>query len=152
MEIDLDNRTERPIDGDHWTQVLTAYLREMGLPDDTGVSVSFVTDAEIQILNQRYRDIDAPTDVLSFSAEEGEDGTILPPVPGLPRYLGDIILSVETVSRQAVAQSHSWDREAAVLLAHGVLHLLGYDHVEPDETAVMFAKQEALADQAASIS
>ncbi|MBC7542250.1 MAG: rRNA maturation RNAse YbeY, partial [Candidatus Sericytochromatia bacterium] len=91
MEIDLDNRSEQPVDDNHWTEAMARYMREMGLPEDTGTSVSFVTDAEMQGLNKQYRDIDAPTDVHSFSNEEDTGGEPMPAVPGMPRYLGDII-------------------------------------------------------------
>ena len=142
MEIDLDNRSGQPVDLDRWEAAMARFMTAMGLPDDTGVSVSFVTDTEIQALNQQYREIDAPTDVLSFSAEEGEP---MPVVPGQPRYLGDIVLATDTVARQAVTAGHREERETAILLAHGLLHLLGYDHAEADEARVMFAKQDELA-------
>jgi probable rRNA maturation factor len=141
MEIDIDNRSHRPVDEDRWAETMATFMRGMGLTDDTGVSLSFVDDAEMQELNRQYREIDAPTDVLSFSHEEGEP---LPQIAGMPRYLGDVILSVDTIERQAASVGHSTDRETAILLAHGLLHLLGYDHAEDDEAKVMFGKQDEL--------
>jgi probable rRNA maturation factor len=141
MEIDTDNRSASSVDEARWTAVMATFMAAMGLADDTGVSVSFVDDAEMQELNRQYREIDAPTDVLSFSHEEGE---AMPQVAGMPRYLGDVVLSVETVARQAASVGHSPDKETAILLAHGLLHLLGHDHAEDDEAKVMFGKQDEL--------
>jgi probable rRNA maturation factor len=141
MEIDIDNRTPAPIDEARWAEAMATFMKGMALGDDTGVSISFVDDAEMQTLNKQYRQIDAPTDVLSFSHEEGEP---MPTVPGMPRYLGDVILSVDTIARQAAGVGHSPDQETAILLAHGLLHLLGYDHAEDDEAKVMFGKQDEL--------
>jgi probable rRNA maturation factor len=141
MEIDTDNRSHQPVDEARWAEAMAAFMRGMGLTDDTGLSVSFVDDGEMQELNRQYREIDAPTDVLSFSHEEGED---IPQVEGMPRYLGDVVLSVDTIARQAASVGHSTDKETAILLAHGLLHLLGYDHAEDDEAKVMFGKQDEL--------
>jgi probable rRNA maturation factor len=94
------------------------------------VSVLFTADAEMQALNRRWRGLDKPTDVLSFPA----DG---PDIPGEPVHLGDIALGFETSLRDA----HDMDRPAEAhishLLVHGFLHLLGYDHIEPADAAVM---------------
>lgn len=141
MEIDIANRSGAAVAEDRWTDVMQALMAGMALADDTGVSVSFVDDAEMQTLNRQYRDIDKPTDVLSFSHEEGDP---MPVIPGMPRYLGDIVVSVETIDRQATEAGHSPERETTILLAHGLLHLLGYDHAEADEAKAMFAKQEEL--------
>jgi probable rRNA maturation factor len=94
------------------------------------VSVLFTDDAEMQVLNRRWRGLDKPTDVLSFPA----DG---PKIPGAAAYLGDIALGYET----AMADAETMGRPAAAhvshLLVHGFLHLLGYDHVESADAAVM---------------
>lgn len=79
-------------------------------------------DKEIHILNKNYRGVDRPTDVLSFSQQE--EGT---PQPA-SRLLGDVVISLETAARQAALRKHSLQKELFILLAHGILHLLGYDH------------------------
>ena len=108
---------------------------------NTEVSILLTDDARIAELNKEYRKIDGPTDVLSFSQLEGEDEAL----PGVEeRLLGDVVISVETARRQADGQGHSLEREIDVLLVHGILHLLGYDHAEPEDERVMFARQNEI--------
>jgi len=94
----------------------------------------------MQVLNRYHRGIDQPTDVLSFSQLEGEELSALP--AGEPILLGDIVLSLERCAEQATDYGHSFERELGFLIAHGVLHLLGYDHQSAEEEAVMMAKTE----------
>jgi len=95
------------------------------------LSLVLCDDAFIQALNRDYRGNDAPTDVLSFAMREGEDADPDDPV------LGDIVISAETAARQAAERGHSPAREVQVLLVHGFLHLLGYDHGDDAEEAEM---------------
>jgi len=91
-------------------------------PDEAGeLAICLVSDRKMREFNRRYRDRDAPTDVLSFP---GDDTAAI----GQERYLGDIAISVDTAARQARALNHSLDRELEVLALHGYLHLLGFDH------------------------
>ena len=85
-------------------------------------------------LNRDYRGKDKPTDVLSFAFEEGE-ALLLP--PGAPRMLGDVILSLPTIRRQASTHGQTYARECAWALCHGTLHLLGYDHETDSEEEAM---------------
>lgn len=103
-------------------------------------SLAVVGDEEIAELNARYRKKDRPTDVLSFSFEEGEEET------GLPfRNLGEVIISLDTSIRQAEEFSHPTCREMAFLFIHGTLHNLGYDHARGERDAeVMFALQNEI--------
>ena len=99
-----------------------------------------ITDAEeIQRLNASYRNIDRVTDVLTFPAWEGD--AILCPPDG---YLGDIAICYERAEEQAAEYGHSLERELAFLSVHGALHLLGYDHMQPDDEKKMFAKQDEI--------
>ncbi|MDE0300156.1 MAG: rRNA maturation RNase YbeY [Candidatus Poribacteria bacterium] len=102
------------------------------------VSVLLTDDSDIQSLNRRYRDIDDSTDVLAFAMREG-DGELLN-----PHLLGDVVISVPTAQRQALAHNHSLDVEVAHLTVHGILHLLGYDHQISADAAIMLEKQEAI--------
>ena len=114
-------------------------LRAEGRPDDTEVSILLTDDAHIAQLNRQYRDVEGPTDVLSFSQAEGDDE----PIFGIEdNLLGDVVISVETAQRQAAEHAKSLESEMDMLLVHGLLHLLGYDHAEPDEERAMFAKQD----------
>lgn len=104
-----------------------------------GEATIVITDDDaVRNLNRDYRSVDAPTDVLSFAAQEGEKPFVLPDVPP---YLGDIIISAQTAERQAAAMGHSVADEILLLAVHGCLHLLGYDHHTPAEKAKMWAKQ-----------
>jgi probable rRNA maturation factor len=104
------------------------------------LSLRLTDDTEIQLLNSQYRQKDQPTDVLAFAALEND----MPLVPGLPVYLGDIIISVDTANRQALIYQHPLQQELAWLASHGFLHLLGWDH--PDEPSLenMLQRQEQL--------
>ena len=113
-------------------------LKTENCDDNTEVSVVFTNDENISILNKNYRDVDGPTDVLSFSQTEGDDAFSSDAEENL---LGDVIISVETAQRQADEQGNSLDEEIDMLLAHGLLHLLGYDHAEPADADKMFARQ-----------
>ena len=107
------------------------------------LSLRFTSDRDIQTLNHTYRHIDKPTDVLAFAALESE----LPPDEELqqfPLYLGDIIISVETAARQAQTQGHSLNLELAWLAAHGLLHLLGWDHPDEPSLVAMLDQQRTL--------
>jgi probable rRNA maturation factor len=108
---------------------------------ESSVSVSFVRDAKIRELNRAFRGMDKPTDVLSFPLVEPGDA-----YPGAERLLGDIVISVDTARRQAADYDAPLDREVERLLIHGVLHLLGHDHLEAVERAAMEAEERRLAD------
>ncbi len=120
---------------------LNAVAQLHGLDDLTEVSVSIVDDAEIQALNKEYRHIDRPTDVLSFALDEGEDEPELLGAPG-EHLLGDIVLSAETARREGDEFGHVLERELIYLAVHGLLHLLGYDHLREEEKRIMRAKEE----------
>lgn len=106
---------------------------------DTEVSILLTDDESITMLNGEYRGLREPTDVLSFSQHEGDDE--FAPEENL---LGDIVISVQTAKRQADERGADLDSEIDMLLVHGLLHLLGYDHVEPDDADKMFARQAEL--------
>jgi probable rRNA maturation factor len=106
------------------------------------VSITFVDDQTITDLNRDHRGLHQPTDVLSFSQLEGEELAALP--EGQPVLLGDIVVSVERCVEQAADYGHSFERELGFLVAHGMLHLLGYDHQTPADEAAMMARTEEI--------
>ncbi len=113
-----------------------------GLSEAVQVSVVLCNDERIHHFNRDFRGVDRPTDVLSFALNEGEEPEI---VDGpAEELLGDIIISVETMTRQAREYGHSMERELAYLTVHGFLHLLGYDHELPEDKLVMRQKEEAV--------
>ena len=101
---------------------------------ESELSIVLTDDARLQELNRDYLGIDAPTDVLSFPASETD------PETGA-RYIGDILISVPRAQSQADAAGHALDSEVQLLVVHGVLHLLGHDHGEPEEKARMWKAQ-----------
>jgi probable rRNA maturation factor len=103
------------------------------------VSVTLTNNEYIHTLNKEYRGIDRPTDVLSFALNESEEpGMVDGPAVNV---LGDLIISVERAEEQAADYGHSLRREVAFLTVHGMLHLLGYDHMEDEEREEMEAEQ-----------
>lgn len=109
---------------------------------EISLTVVITSDTRIRELNRTYRDVDAPTDVLSFSSIAGEVA-----VPGIDdSYLGDVIISFERAAEQAATLGHSVEEEIALLVVHGVLHLLGYDHEEPGDKRRMWSLQDAALD------
>ena len=94
------------------------------------LAILFTDDAEMRVLNRQWRDLDKPTDVLSFPSDQ-------PEIPGQPQYLGDIALGYETAFRDAEAMQRPFDAHVSHLLIHGFLHLLGYDHIETKDAQVM---------------
>jgi probable rRNA maturation factor len=103
------------------------------------VSLVLTDDRYIHELNRDYRGVDRPTDVLSFAQNEGEQ---LQAAEEAEELLGDVIISLETAERQAEEYGHSFEREAAFLTVHGVLHLLAYDHIEEEDRVIMRSKEE----------
>ncbi|MDD2480546.1 MAG: rRNA maturation RNase YbeY [Lutispora sp.] len=153
MTVLVDNRQDlMEISEDMETlanKIVKAVLDYEDWDDNFEISISFVDNQEMQDLNKEYRNIDAPTDVLSFSMlefEEDDEGF----ESDLNDYieeelpLGDIVISVERAIEQAGEYGHSKDREIAFLLVHGMLHLLGYDHEEKADERVMFQKQDTI--------
>jgi probable rRNA maturation factor len=127
---------------------------EEAVPNGAAITVLFGDDEFMQTLNREHRDVDEPTDVLSFPAyEEDEDDEAayagafpgnFPDTMEEPRYLGDIAVSVPMALRQAAAAGLEPSEELAHLVLHGLLHILGYDHETPEEDALMRAREEAL--------
>ena len=103
------------------------------------LSVALTTDENIREYNREYRSVDRPTDVLSFPADEGDD--LLAPPDG---FLGDIMISIPRAREQAKALGHSTEREILFLTVHGVLHLLGYDHMRPEDEQIMLPVQRSI--------
>jgi len=120
-------------------KVLTKGAELQKVPENAEISV-LICDAEvIHELNREYRDVDAPTDVLSFALNEGEDD-----VPEEETELGDIVINLDRAEEQAKEFGHSKERETAYLSVHGFLHILGYDHYEPEEKKEMRTAEEAI--------
>ena len=107
--------------------------------EDAEVSVTLTDDAHIHALNRAYRHVDRPTDVLSFALAESEEPEIIGADGGV--VLGDLVISLERAAAQAEEYGHSMLRELSFLTVHGMLHLLGYDHMEEEERLEMEEEQ-----------
>ena len=124
---------------------ILATLKYEGFPFDAEVSVTFADNEYIHGLNNEYRGMDKPTDVLSFPLFDYEGETEEPPIDEIISNLGDIVISLEKAQEQAAEFGHSFERETAFLCVHSMLHLLGYDHERSDEEdAEMRAKQREI--------
>lgn len=122
--------------------VLSKAAKLYGLPKATEVSLAFCDDAAIHQLNRDFRGVDRPTDVLSFALNEGNEPEIIDgPAEEL---LGDIIISVDTLRKQAEEYGHSMERELSYLTIHGFLHLMGYDHQTADGKIEMRKEEEVV--------
>ncbi len=105
--------------------------------DDSEISVLICDADTIHELNRTYRNVDAPTDVLSFALNEGEEG-----MPEEEKALGDIVINLDRAAEQAEEYGHSRERETAYLSVHGFLHILGYDHYEEEDKKKMRQAEE----------
>ncbi len=119
-------------------------LKVLEFDDDIEVSISFVDEDEIQALNRDYRGKDSVTDVLSFTqyTDEGFEAFEDEPV-----YIGDIVICTERARNQAEDFGHSFEREVSYLVCHGMLHLMGYDHIEEEDKAEMRAMEKVIMDK-----
>ncbi len=121
-------------------KAVLATLKQQRVAESCEVVLVFSDDDALQALNQRFRGINRPTDVLSFSNDNC--GPCPSVSAGFPRYLGDIVISVERAQAQADAVSAPLQHELQLLVVHGVLHLLGYDHATLAEKIQMWAAQD----------
>ncbi|NJK60909.1 MAG: rRNA maturation RNase YbeY [Oscillatoriales cyanobacterium SM2_1_8] len=135
-----------PVGSEVWQSIATVWGDRLGaeLPAAVGweISLRLTDDAEMQEFNRQYREQDRPTDVLSFAAWEAEMPN--PTAPSEPMYLGDVVISIPTATRQAAEQGRTLSAELVWLLSHGLLHLLGWDHPTEERLVQMLTRQEAL--------
>jgi len=138
MGIEIENSTEKSYDESAILSVATFAVEQMGVHPDSDLSITLVDELEMTDLHIQWMDLPGPTDVLSFPMDEikphsAADG---------PGVMGDIVLCPDFAAKQAV--THSLQEELELLTVHGVLHLLGYDHAEPEEEKAMFALTDEL--------
>lgn len=140
LEIEPTPSQQQAID---WIgKSLTAAAETEELPP-VAVSVTIVNNAAIHEMNQEYRQVDSPTDVLSFPLWEPDEEWVIDEEEEFVA-LGDIVISIERAQEQAEEYGHSLQREVGFLAVHGFLHLLGYDHEDKEQEKEMFQKQEEI--------
>lgn len=139
-----DDRTNGAldVDVDRWVELAREALVNEGVRGTAELTLLFVDEADMAALNLEHMDVAGPTDVLAFPLDAEElDGA-----GGLPRLLGDVVVCPSVAAHYAGQKGWPVDDELALLIVHGVLHVLGHDHAEPDETAVMQGREQALLD------
>lgn len=140
MTIEITNKSGALAPGDQIQSLLAFAMSKLDLNPDCDLNVTFVDDAEMTELHIRWMDEPGSTDVLSFPMD-------LPETQGEVVTLGDIVISPDFATAQANLAGHSPEHEMFILATHGLLHILGYDHAEPDDEKVMFELQESLVKQ-----
>ncbi|UJP39405.1 rRNA maturation RNase YbeY [Cellulomonas palmilytica] len=142
MSIEVNNETGFAVDEAEFAALARYVLDEMHVHPQTDLSIMLVDTDVMSELHVKWMDEPGPTDVLSFPMDElrpGREGDVTP--AGL---LGDVVLCPEVAAQQAVAAGHSTVEELLLLTTHGILHLLGFDHAEPEEEKEMFGLQRRL--------
>ncbi len=149
LVIDLIDETNELSDdmADYICDLLNFAAKMEKVEDETEVSLTFVTNKKIKEINKEYRNKDSETDVISFALEEVGEGEMQIIGEGMPRVLGDIIISVAKAKEQAEEYGHSIKRELGFLAVHGFLHLLGFDHMNEKDEQEMFSKQKEILDE-----
>ena len=123
-----------------FNEIIEATFKMLAVEDACELSCIIVDNKEIHRINREYRQIDRPTDVISFAYEDAECFEL----EGMPRQLGDIFISLDKAKEQAESYGHSFKREFCFLFTHGLLHLLGYDHIEKDDEEKMLRIQKSI--------
>ena len=143
MIVDVvDESGDTSVDVDDLAELSTYVLTHLRLHDDTEMTLRLVDEDSITALNTQWMGADGPTDVLAFPMDELRAGT--PEAPAEPGYLGDLALCPQVADQQAGEAGHPASEEHRLLTVHGILHLLGHDHADPDEHAEMFGLQADL--------
>lgn len=145
VEIFVEKEFREVVDIDWINKIVQQTLKAEGLAPPYEVSMVFTSSEVVRQLNRDYRGLNEPTDVLAFYMlpQKGTDSSFVLPPDGVAR-LGEVIISYPQAAEQAREQGHSSKRELALLVIHGILHLLGYDHEEPEEESKMREKEREL--------
>jgi probable rRNA maturation factor len=154
VQVAATNEGDRDVDLDRWARLAREVLEGEGVTDDAELSLLFVDEDTIADLNRRFMGQAGPTDVLAFpidTAAPEEPHVAAPDVAGgelaaqqVPRLLGDVVVCPAVAERQAEALGGDVEAEIALLVVHGILHILGHDHAEPEEARRMEARQTQL--------
>ena len=151
-----DDQGDVAVDGDRWAAFAADVLAGLGLDGSAELTVTFVDEATIAELNGTFMGQTGPTDVLAFPIDASDDvgtgrspdGSTTGPDRDLPddvpMLLGDVVICPAVAARNAPAHAGTFDDEIALLVVHGILHVLGMDHATPEETEVMQAKERDL--------
>jgi probable rRNA maturation factor len=139
LTIEINNESDQVVDEARVLALASFALDQMRIHPEAELAIQFVNEDTMTNLHVQWMDEPGPTDVLSFPMDELRPGTELEVTP--PGLLGDIVICPQVASAQAVVASHETINEVLLLTTHGILHLLGFDHAEPDEELEMFGLQ-----------
>jgi len=142
MTIEINNESGVDVDEQVLLRLMEFNLDELHVSADADVAIILVDEGAMEALHVQWMDEPGPTDVLSFPMDELRPGTEDAPTPA--GLLGDIVLCPQVAETQAVAAKHSTQDELIMLTTHGLLHLLGFDHAEPEDEREMFGLQKEL--------
>ena len=140
--IDVNNETDAEIEEIEFAHLAKFVLTELHIAEGAELGIVFVDEKAMEQLHIQWMDEPGPTDVLSFPMDELRPGTVDKPTPA--GLLGDIVVCPQVAEAQAKTAGHSLTAELDLLTVHGILHLLGYDHAEPEEHKEMFGLQARL--------
>ena len=153
-----DEQSAQPVEVERWEALARNVLVAEGVSGDVELAVLFIDEDAIAELNQRFMGHEGPTDVLAFPIDDDDvvigrspdgssSGPDRGPVDDVPLLLGDVVVCPAVAARNAPSHAGSYDDEIALLIVHGILHVLGHDHAEPEETTVMQARERELLEQ-----
>lgn len=151
-----DEQDAHPVDVARWEALARNVLQAEGVAGDAELALLFVDEATIAELNQRFLGHEGPTDVLAFPIDDDDDvlvgrspdgstsGPERSPADDVPLLLGDVVICPTVAARNAPTHAGTYDDELALLVVHGILHVLGMDHADPEETEQMQAREREL--------
>lgn len=152
-----DEQDDHPVDVAGWEELARNVLEAEGMRGDAELAVLFVDEASMGELNERFMGHKGPTDVLAFPIDDGEDMIVgrspdgstpgpdqEEPTDDVPLLLGDVVVCPAVAARNAPAHAGTYEDEIALLVVHGILHVLGRDHAEPAEAESMQAREREL--------
>ena len=149
IEISIEEQFRDLVDGDRARGIAGDVLKAEGIPSPYEMSMVFTDSETVHKLNRDYRGVDAPTDVIAFYMlpQKAEEESFFPSPPDGIAHLGEIIISCPQAVEQAREQEHPVEQELALLIIHGVLHLLGYDHEKTEDESRMRPREKELLKQ-----
>ncbi len=150
MEVDFTNDFGSEYDwlDERYNHLAETTFKMLNVQVNYEIDVSIVDDETIHQINRDYRNVDRVTDVISFAFNDDKDPRDAILNPEVPRMLGEILICLPQAKRQAEQIGNTLQRELSFLFVHGLLHLLGYDHMKPEDEAVMFPLQDKILEEA----
>ena len=144
MDIAFSDEQDDPLPGDGLVELAAIAMQAEGLPDTTQLEITLIDERRMTELNGEYMGMTGPTDVLSFPIEDFADGITEPDAEGPPLLLGDVLICPAVVRANAAAAGVPFDDEMSLMVVHGILHLLGNDHVIDEEAEAMEQREREI--------